>query len=169
MRRLAPARGDVDKMRVNLIRRSQSHPTDRMNTKTLLVLATTSAAVAFFAGCASEPGPAAPQDSTKYTLENTENFELLGKSTQTAVAGTGLQPRLLPDGRLEVVASVKNREDRKVRIQVNCVFKDAAGFTTGDETPFETVELAPNATEAVRFTAANALAKKYTIRVREVH
>ncbi len=140
-----------------------------MKTKSFLALATTTAALALWAGCASEPGATAPQDSTKYTLENTENFELLGKSTQTAVAGTGLQPRVLPDGRLEVVASVKNRESRKVRIQVNCVFKDAAGFTTGDETPFETVELAANATEAVRFTAANTLAKKYTIRVREVN
>ena len=139
-----------------------------MNTKTFLVLATTSAALAFFAGCASEPGATAPQDSTKYTLENTENFELLGSSTQTAIAGTGLQPRVLPDGRLEVVASVKNRENRKVKIQVNCVFKDTAGFTTGDETPFQTVELSANTTEAVRFTASNTLAKKYTIRVREV-
>jgi len=139
-----------------------------MNTKTLLVLATTGAALALFAGCASAPNAPAPQDSTKYTLENTDNFELLGKSTQTAIAGTGLQPRVLPDGRLEVVANVKNRENRKVKIQVNCVFKDAAGFTTDDETPFETVELAANATEAVRFTAANPLAKKYTIRVREV-
>ena len=140
-----------------------------MKTTPFLALAITTAALAFWAGCASEPGATTPQDSTKYTLENTENFELLGKSTQTTVAGTGLQPRMLPDGRLEVVASVKNRENRKVRIQVNCVFKDEAGFTTGDETPFETVELAAHATEAVRFTAANALAKKYTIRVREVN
>ncbi len=139
-----------------------------MNTKIFLVLASTTAAFGLFAGCATEPGATAPQDSTKYTLENTENFELLGSATQAAIAGTGLQPRVLPDGRLEVVASVKNRENKKVKIQVNCVFKDDAGFTTGDETPFETIELAPNATEAVRFTAANALAKKYTIRVREV-
>ncbi len=140
-----------------------------MNTKTYLVLATTAAAVALFAGCATEPGAAAPQDSTKYTLENTENFELLGKATLLAVAGTGLQPRVLPDGRLEVVASVKNRENRKVTIQVNCVFKDEAGLNTGDETAFQTVELAPNATEAVRFTAANTFAKKFTIRVRDAH
>ena len=140
-----------------------------MKTSPFLALATTTAALALWAGCASEPGATAPQDSTKYTLENTENFELLGKTTQTAVAGTGLQPRVRPDGRLEVVANVKNRESRTVKIQVNCVFKDEAGFTTGDETPFQTVELAAHATEAVRFTATNNLAKKYTIRVREVN
>lgn len=140
-----------------------------MNTKSFLALASTTAAFAFFAGCTSQPGATPPQDSTKYTLENTENFELLGAATQTAVAGTGLQPRVLPDGRLEVVASVKNRENHPVKIQVSCVFKDDTGFSTGDETPLQTVELAPNATEALRFTAANTLAKKYTIRVRAAH
>ena len=139
-----------------------------MHTKSLFTLLSL-AALTLFAGCASEPGPFAPQDSTKYTLENTDNFELLGKSTQSSVACTGLQPRVLADGRLEIVASVKNRENRKVKIQANCVFKDAAGFSTGDETPFQTIVLAPNATEAVRFTAKDPLAKKYTIRVRETH
>jgi len=138
-----------------------------MKTK-LLLLTATAAGLALLAGCASQPASTAPQDTTKYTLENTENFELLGKAAQESVACTGLQPRVLADGRLEeVVASVKNRADRRLRIQVNCVFKDASGFSIGDETPFQTVELAANATEAVRFTAKDTLAKKYTIRVRE--
>lgn len=137
-----------------------------MNTKLFSALLTVGA-LALLAGCASVPGASAPQDSTKYTLENTDNFELLGKSTQSSVACTGLQPRILADGRLEVVASVKNRENRKVKIQANCVFKDGQGFSTGDETPFQVIVLAPNATEAVSFTAKNSLAKKYTIRVRE--
>ena len=140
-----------------------------MNTKHLSVLVPALAALALFAGCASEPGGMPPQDSTKYTLENTENFELLGQATLADIAGTGLQPRTLPDGRLEVVASVKNRQDHKVKIQVSCVFKNDQGFSTEANPPSETIELAPNATEAVRFTAATTLAKKYTIRVREVH
>ncbi|MEO6876681.1 MAG: YcfL family protein [Opitutaceae bacterium] len=139
-----------------------------MKTKSLFLQIAILASVAFFAGCASEPGAVAPQDSTKYTLENTDNFEVLGQSTQTAVTCTGLQPRMLPDGRLEVVASVKNRADQPLKIQINCVFKDEQGFTTGDETPLQTLTLAAHATEAVRFTAANPLARKYTIRVREV-
>lgn len=138
-----------------------------MKTKLLLLLTSTAAGLALLAGCASQPASTAPQDTTKYTLENTENFELLGKATQESVACTGLQPRVLADGRLEVVASVKNRADRRLRVQVNCVFKDASGFSTGDETPFQTLELAANATEAVRFTAKDTLARKYTIRVRE--
>jgi len=140
-----------------------------MKPKHLLVPALAAAGLAFFAGCAAEPGPFTPQDTTKYTLENTDNFELLGKSTQSSVACTGLQPRLLADGRLEVVASVKNRANHPIRIQINCVFKDEQGFANGGDTPLQTLALAANATEAMRFTAMNTLAKKYTIRVRELH
>jgi uncharacterized protein YcfL len=118
-------------------------------------------------GCATEPGPFTPQDTTKYTVENTEKFVLLDKPTQHSVTCTGLQERLLPDNRLEVVANVKNRENRRIQVQINCVFKDAQGFTTGDETPFQTLILAENSTETVRFTAMNPLAKRYTIRVRQ--
>lgn len=136
-----------------------------MNTKPMLLLSAT-AALALFAGCVTEPGPFAPLDTTKYTLENTEKFVLLDKPAQISVTCTGLQERALADGRLEVVANVKNRESRRIEVQINCVFKDEQGISTGDETPFQTLILAENSTEAVRFTAMNTAAKKYTIRVR---
>ena len=47
------------------------------------------------------------------------------------------------------------------------LFKDAQGFSTGDETPWQTLILSEYATEAVRFTAMNNQAKKYTVRVRQ--
>jgi hypothetical protein len=137
-----------------------------MNTKPMLLLSAT-AALAFFAGCVTEPGPFQPLDTTKYTLENTDRFVLLDKPAQVSVTCTGLQDRLLADGRLEVVANVKNRESRRIEVQINCVFKDEQSFATGDETPFQTLILAENSTEAVRFTAMNTAAKKYTIRVRQ--
>ncbi len=62
---------------------------------------------------------------------------------------------------------MKNRESRRIQVQINCVFKDAQGVSTGDETPWQTLILSENATEAVRFTAMNAQAKKYTVRVRQ--
>ena len=72
-----------------------------------------------------------------------------------------------PYVRLEVVANVKNRESRRLEVQINCVFKDELNASTGDETPFQTLILTENSTEAVRFTAMNSAAKKYTIRVRQ--
>jgi len=136
-----------------------------MNTKALALLATV--ALALFAGCATEPGPYTAQDTTKYTGENTENFVLLDKPAQISVTCTGLQQRLLPDGRLEVVANVKNKENRRIQVQIQCVFKDEQRVSTGDETAWQTLILAENSTEAVRFTAMNAQAKTYEIRVRQ--
>lgn len=136
------------------------------HTRPMIVLAL-AAAILALSGCATEPGAFTPQDTTKYTVENTEKFVLLDKAAQYSITCTGLQERILPDGRLEVVANVKNRESRPLQVQVNCEFKDEQGFSTGDETPFRDLILAENSTEAVRFTAANPLAKRYTIRVRQ--
>jgi hypothetical protein len=138
-----------------------------MNTKHRLSVLSAVAGLILLGGCATEPGPFTPQDTTKYTVENTEKFVLLDKPTQYSITCTGLQERTLPDGRLEVVANVKNRENRRLQVQIGCVFKDDQGFTTGDESPYRTLILAENSTEAVHFTAMNALAKRYTIRVRQ--
>lgn len=132
----------------------------------LVALLVTTGSLAL-AGCATEPGPYAPLDTTKFTLENTERFVLLDRPAQYSVTCTGLQERVLADGRLEVVANVKNREARRIQVQINCVFKDEQGFATGDETPWQNLILSEYATEAVRFTAMNPLAKKYTVRVRQ--
>ena len=138
-----------------------------MNTKHRLSVLAAVTGLILLGGCATEPGPFTPQDTTKYTVENTEKFVLLDKPTQLSITCTGLQERTLPDGRLEIVANVKNRENRRLQVQIGCVFKDAQGFTTGDESQFQTLILAENSTEAVRFTAMNVLAKRYTIRVRQ--
>ena len=134
--------------------------------KTVFSTLATTAVLALLAGC-STPGPYAPQDTTKYTIENTNQFVLLDEPTQTSVTCTGIEPRTLADGRLDLVALVKNRENRRIQVQAQCVFKDEHGFSTGDETPWENLILAENSTEAVRFTAMNTQAKNFTVRVRQ--
>ncbi len=127
------------------------------------------ATVLIIAGCKNtyDKGPYLPQQSKTPAYENTERFVLLDPGVQHSITCTGINERTLEDGRLEVVAQIRNRENRRIEIQANCVFKDAAGVTTGDETPFQAVILTENTTEQVKFTSANALAKKYTIRVRQ--
>lgn len=137
-----------------------------MNIKPASLLLST-VALALAAGCASQPGPFAPLGTTKFTLENTEKFVLLDQPAQRSVTCTGFAEQLLADGRLEVVANVKNNENRRIQVQVNCVFKNEQGVATGDETPFETLILSENATEAVRFVAMNTNAKRYTVRIRQ--
>jgi uncharacterized protein YcfL len=133
--------------------------------KTVLLLS--GAAALILGGCQNQPGPYLPADTTKYTLESTERFVVMDKRVQHSVTCTGLQEGMSADGRLEVAANIKNRENRRIQVQVSCAFKNAQGFSTGDETPWQTLILGENATETVRFTAMNNQAQKYTVRVRQ--
>ena len=128
------------------------------------------AAALFLAGCESahDKGPYLPQQSRTPPYESTEPVVLLDPGVQHSITATGQpQARLLEDGRLEVVVQLRNRENRRLEVQANCVFKDVNAVTTGDETPFQTVVLTENATEQVKFTSMNDKAKRYTIRVRQ--
>lgn len=136
-----------------------------MKTVALLTLAGISA---LLAGCQMmEPGPFFARDTTRYTIENTEKFVVMDRPTQVSVTCTGLQEQMNSDGRLQVVANIKNRENRRLQVQVRCAFKDANGFSTGDESPWQTLILGEHATEAVSFGAMNNRAQKYTIAVRQ--
>lgn len=125
----------------------------------LLLLAT-------IAGGCRTPGAQPPINTTKYDLENNAKFVLLDKGAQRSVTTSGLQERVLEDGRLEVAANVRNRENRRIQVQINCEFKDEQGFTV-DSTPFQTLILSENAQLTLRFTSMNNRAKNYTIRVRQ--
>jgi hypothetical protein len=114
-----------------------------------------------------EGGAFEPKNTDKYDLENEAKFVTMDRRVQRSVTCSGLQEKVLDDGRLEVAANLRNRLNRRIQVQVQCVFKDAAGFGTGDETPWQDLILTETAQETVRFTAFNTQAKGYTIRVRE--
>jgi hypothetical protein len=112
------------------------------------------------------PAPQAPQDSTKFTVENTERFAALDPAAEAAVSCTGLQERTLGDGRLEVVANVKNSGDEPVTVKVQCVFLRTTRGRPRWPAPVAAPGARGGSTEVVRFTAPNAAAKRYAIRVR---
>jgi len=120
------------------------------------------------AGCVAPPRGLAPQDSTKFSVANTDKFVPLDAASQMWVSCTGLQERTLADGRLEVVADIKNRIKAFVVVEVQCVFQDDQGNSTGELTPWRIINLPVDSTEAVRFVAPNPQMKKYSIRVRQV-
>jgi len=108
-----------------------------------------------------------PRNVNKYDLENNAKFVLLDKGVERSVTCPNIEERVTDDGRLEIIANVRNRLNRRIEVQVNCVFKDEKGFQTNDEAPFKTLILDENAQEGVRFISMNNLARTYTIRVRE--
>jgi uncharacterized protein YcfL len=114
-----------------------------------------------------EGGAYAPKNTTKFALENEAKFVTMDNRVQRSVTCSGLQERILEDGRLEVAANIRNRQKRRIQVQVQCVFKDAQGFSTGDETPWQDLILTETAQETVQFQSFNDKAKGYTVRVRE--
>ncbi len=137
--------------------------------KTLVSMLAAGGAALLVAGCSSthDKGPYLPQNPKTPAFEAREPVVLLDPGVQYSVTCSGIQEQVLPDGRLEVIAHLRNRENRRIEVQANCVFKDQNGFTTSDETPFTMVILTENATEDVRFVSMKDLARKYTIRVRQ--
>ena len=132
---------------------------------TMTFLLGTTLAFSLFTGCKTG-GASAPVNTTKYDLENRANFVLMDAATQRSVTSSKIQERIHEDGRLEVVANVRNRENRRIQVQINCEFKDGQGFVT-DETPFQTLILGENEQKSVQFISMNEKARLYTIRVRQ--
>ena len=139
-----------------------------MKTNRSLVFVTSLMALAL-AGCASGPpdtGAYLPVNVTVNDLENRTTLVLLSQGVQYSVTCPGIQESRLPDGRLQIVAHLRNREERRIQVQADCQFKDAQGFVI-DEEPFQNVFLDENAQQDVRFISMHDKAVRYTIRVRE--
>ena len=136
--------------------------------KMVLALLCAPTLLLFVGGCASthDTGAYLPQNATNSNQEVTAKFVLMDPGAQYSVTCSGLQEGKTPEGRLTVKANVRNRENRRLELQINCVFKDPQGFTV-DETPFESLILTENEIRGVEFTAMNDKAKTYTIRVRQ--
>ena len=123
------------------------------------------ATAALLTGCGG--GASLPQNTRKYDFENQTNFVLTDVHVQRSITSSGIQQRVLEDGRLELVVNVRNRVSRRIEVQIQCVFKDEQGFSSGDETPWQTLILTENTQEAVQFVSMNSKARKYTVRVRQ--
>jgi hypothetical protein len=123
--------------------------------------------LALLLGCKHHEGAYEPKNANVGNLENKAKFVLLDKATQDSVTCSSIQERLREDGRMEVIANVRNRLNRRIELQVNCVFKDGNGFPTQDDSPFHTLILTENAQEAVRFLSLNNQARTYTVRIRQ--
>jgi hypothetical protein len=119
---------------------------------------------ALLTGCRT-PGPYLPRDAGPH-VEDSSRFVLLDRGAERSVTVSGIQEARLQDGRLQVVANVRNRENRRIQVQINCEFKDAQGFVV-EATPFQNLFLDEYAQQGVSFVSMNDRAMRYTVRVRQ--
>ena len=136
-----------------------------MNRK-LLTLVACAGLLPAFTACQTDHGAYLPENVAVNNLEDRSALVLLNKRVQAWVTCPGIQETRLPDGRLQVVAHLRNRQDHGIQVQANCEFKDGQGFVI-DATPFQNVFLDENAQRDVQFISMNDKAQRYTIRVRE--
>src|SRR3954470_4050874 len=134
-----------------------------------LIITTLAVSSFFLSGCATSEGARPPVVKTESALENSSQYALMGPRVERSIDFSSTQQKYLEDGRLEIITNVRNRENRRIEVQISCVFKDERNFSTGDETPWRTLILTENAQEAVNFTSMNNRAKNFTIRAREAH
>lgn len=121
---------------------------------------------AAFSGCHAG-GAYLPKNTNRYAYENAENFVLMDKMVQRSVTSPGIQQVKLPDGRLKINVQVRNREARRIQVQISTEFKDAQGFTV-DSTPWKNVILTESEQQSVVFTSLKP-AERFTVRVRQAH
>ena len=135
--------------------------------KQIPLLSVLAAALLAATGC--ETGHAYPPvDTNKNAVENAEPVVMMNARVQHSVTSSGVQETMLPDGRMQVTANLRNLEARRIEVQAQCEFKDAEGFPV-DSTPWTTVVLTEDSQEGVKFVSMNDKAKRFTVRVREVH
>ena len=134
----------------------------------LILVPIAAAFVAALSGC-MHGGAYEARNAQRYDLENKAPFALMDSMVQRSVTSSGIQKQTLEDGRLRVVANVRNREARRIQVQISCVFKDENSVATGDETPWTNLILTESAQEAVEFVSMNNKAKNFTVRVRQAH
>lgn len=135
--------------------------------KTYLILSLLLACLCLTVSGCKTKASYAPEVADGFDMENQSAFVLMNKRVAKSVTVAGIQERILEDGRLEVTANVLSTDNRRIQVQVSCVFKNENGFPTGDETPWTTLILTENAQEGAIFKSMNTRARKYTIRVRE--
>ena len=107
-----------------------------------------------------------PVNTMVNNVEDVSGVVLLDRAVQYSVACPAIEETHLTTGGLQVIAKLRNRENRRIQVQAKCVFKDAEGFAV-DETPYRNVFLDENDRADVPFVCASNKALRYTVTVRQ--
>lgn len=117
-------------------------------------------------GCTTVPskGRQAVKESDLY--EKTQDFVILDKALVKKLYFVESSRDTTDDGRLVVRVKVLNKSPKLLRVQMQTIFKDAAGEPTGDETNWELRLIPANAYEYYEVKAMNQRAQDAVTRCR---
>ncbi|HRE03967.1 MAG TPA: hypothetical protein PKX00_00040 [Opitutaceae bacterium] len=118
-------------------------------------------------GCQMGMLSSTPLTTTKFTLEQTEKLVLQDPWVQRTISSTGIQHSVLPDGKMQVVVNIKNRESGLNRVELSVAFRNADGLVDLEQTPWRLLELEGRVTQAVRFVSSGTTARNFAVRVRQ--
>ncbi len=116
------------------------------------------------AGCASWVGPQALQAWPG--VASGESVQALDEAAWKLVAVKEVSVGRTADGRLSARVVLINLSDKDLPVQMQTIFRDAAGAPVGDETPFGMHVLPGGGTKVMELVANDATAAAYTLQVK---
>lgn len=117
-------------------------------------------------GCTTE-GPYVPsQRQPSPEVENT--FVMMDQELSGLIAVDMQDAKRTLKGKLRALANMRNRTNQDLTVQVQTIFRDAKGFSIGDDTSWETIVLTANETRTIDTTSTSKKADRFNMRVRMV-
>ena len=87
--------------------------------------------------------------------------------SEDSVSITAQYMETLPDGRMAVVAQLYNRLDTLLSLQVQVDFRNDAGYSSGETSNWELIQIGPYETSTFRVPSLSSSAVSYVLRIRK--
>ena len=115
-------------------------------------------------GC-TRTGPYVPKSEAP-TVEDQYAVVLMDYPLKQKVAVERWDGWRLVDDRLEARATIRNRTRGRLHVQVQTVFKDAAGFSLEEDSAWQDLILTPKETQTYSCKSLKSEAQAFNIRIR---
>ncbi len=99
-------------------------------------------------------------------IEAHEQIVLMDEDLKWPIKVVASKADRTPDARLAIAVDLQNRLEQPLVVQIQTVFKDKDGMSTGDETNWEFVTIPGYSTHTYRVTSGNSQAADFLVRIR---
>ncbi|MDK2970866.1 MAG: hypothetical protein PWP23_621 [Candidatus Sumerlaeota bacterium] len=124
------------------------------------------AAIATFATACRSKAPSYARVDDKAIKAATMPVNILDYDLRNRVAADIAAAERQADGRLVVMANIRNSTRKPLTVEVRTVFKNSLGLGIGDETEWEPIFFAPQQIQTIRTMSRDNTAQTFTVEVR---